>query len=200
MSPWYLWRNAILFFLPIVISAPSLAGEPTEQLRETTNKIVAIVTDPALKAAERAGERKRLIREEVDQRFDWEEMSRRALGRHWTKRTYEEKKEFIYLFGKLLERTYMDRVDDYSGERVLFEGERIDGNFGVVTAKILSRQEKEVPVLYRVKKKSKGWYVYDVSIEGVSLINNYRTQFNTIITRSSYKELIERLKARVGEN
>jgi phospholipid transport system substrate-binding protein len=200
MSPCYLWRNVILLFLPIVVSAPSLAGEPTEQLRETTDKIVAIVTDPELKRAEKAGEKKRLIREAVNQRFDWEEMTRRALARHWARRTDEEKKEFIYLFGKLLERTYLDRVDDYSGERAHFETETVDGNFGVVTAKILTRQEKEISVLYKVKKKGRKWYVYDVSIEGVSLINNYRTQFNSIITRSSYKDLIRRLKARVGEN
>jgi len=134
---------------------------------------------------------------EVFRRFDWEEMSRRTLARHWARRTEEEKREFIELFSKLLERTYLEKVDDYSGEEVIFEGEIIDGDYGVVKTRIVTQKETEIPVLYRVKKKRGEWYVYDISIEGVSLINNYRIQFNSIIVRSSFKSLIKKLKAKV---
>lgn len=197
MAPTYRWQLIVFSLLATVIAVPSLAGEPTEKIKQTTDKIIAIVTDPALKAREREKDRKRLIRNVVDERFDWEEMSRRTLARHWAKRTGEERKEFINLFGKLIERTYMDKVDDYSGEKVRFEGETVDGEYGTVNVRILTKKETEIRVLYRVKKKGGDWYVYDISIEGVSFINNYRTQFNSIIVRSSYENLVKRLKAKV---
>jgi len=174
------------------------AGEPTEQIKETTNKIIAIVKDPKLKSPEKEPERRKLIRKAVDERFDWEEMAKRTLGRHWRKRTEKEKKEFIYLFGKLLERTYLDRVEGYSGEKVAYVGDRIQGDYAIVKVKILTAQDTEIPVLYRMKKKDDKWLVYDITIEGVSLINNYRTQFNNILVRSSFKTLIEKIKAKVG--
>ena len=197
MAPIYRWQLIVFSLLATVIAVPSLAGEPTEKIRQTTDKIIAIVTDPALKTREREKERKRLIRNAVDERFDWEEMSRRTLARHWTKRTDEERKEFVNLFGKLVERTYMDKVDDYSGEKVRFEGESVDREYGIVKVRILTKKETEIRVLYRVKKKGGDWYVYDISIEGVSFINNYRTQFNSIIVRSSYENLVKRLRAKV---
>jgi len=180
-------------------SIPSVAGEPTEQVKATTDRILAIVTDPALKSAEKVKERNNLIRQAVDERFDWEEMSRRTLATHWAQRTPEEKKEFIDLFGKLLERTYMERVGDYSGEKVLYAGERVEEEYAVVDVEILTKQGRSVSVSYRLKKEIDRWLVYDISIEGVSLVNNYRTQFNSILVRSSFKDLMTKLKAKVDE-
>ena len=175
------------------------AGEPIEQIKKTTDKIIDIVKDPALKAPEKEPERRKLIRAAVDEIFDWDEMAKRTLGRHWRKRTEEEKKQFIYLFGKLLERTYLDKVEGYSGEKVIYVGDRVEGNYALVKVKINTKQETEIRVLYRMRKKDRKWMVYDISIEGVSLINNYRIQFNNILVRSSYKKLIEKLKAKVGQ-
>lgn len=188
---------AIFFAVFIFGSALAVAGEPTEKIRETTDKIVGIATDPALQGPEKAADRKRLIRLAVDERFDWKEMSRRTLARHWRKRTEQEKKEFVDLYGKLLEQTYLDRVDGYSGEKVSYEGEKVDGRYGVVKVKILTKQETAILTEYRLKRQGNNWVVYDISIEGVSLINNYRTQFNSIIARSSYKDLIKKLKVKV---
>ncbi len=176
------------------------AGEPTEVIKNVTDKIIEIVKDPALKSPDKEPKRRRLIRETVDEVFDWNEMAKRTLGRHWRKRTEEEKKEFVYLFGKLLERTYLDKVEGYSGEKVIYVGDRVEGNYAIVKVKILTKQDTEVRVLYRMKKKKGKWWVYDISIEGVSLINNYRTQFNNILVRSSFKRLIEKLRAKVGES
>ncbi len=177
---------------------PAFAGEPTEVIRKTTDKIIAIVQDPALQGPEKKSERDRLIRAAAEKIFDKEEMSRRTLARHWRKRTPQEKEEFMELFEDLLEKTYIDRVEGYSGEKVLYQGERVEGNYALVKVDIMTKQETKIPVLYRLKKKQKGWLVYDLSIEGVSLINNYRTQFNSIIMRSSFKGLIKKLKAKVG--
>jgi phospholipid transport system substrate-binding protein len=192
----HLLRVSILFFLTLVMALPTLAVQPMEQIRETTDKIISIVGDPALKSPEKANERKRLIRQAVDERFDWEEMSRRSLARHWKRRTEEEKKEFIYLFGKLLERTYLEQVGNYSGEKVLYLNETIDEKgFGDVSVKIITKQETEIPVRYKVKKNGDGWYVYDISVEGRSLVNNYRKQFEQM----PYNKLIQQLKAKVAQ-
>ena len=200
MTPTCLWRRVTLFFLLLVVPVPSLAGEATDQIKKTTDKIIAILRDPALKAPEKSSEKIRLLRNAVDEQFDWQEMSRRTLARHWARRNNKEKKEFIELFRNLLERTYMDKVGDYAGERAIYRGEKVEGDYGVINVMIVGHQDREIPVMYRMKKKGGKWYVYDVSVEGVSLINNYRTQFNSIILSSSFEGLIEKMKAKVAEN
>ncbi len=195
------FRPWIVFgcLLDIAVALEASAGVPTEQIRVTTDKIIAIVTDPNLKGDEKAPERNRKIRQAVDERFDWEAISRRALGRHWKKRTAEERAEFVTLFGRLLERTYMDKVSDYSGQKVTYAGERIDGEYAVVSMNISTTKNEEISVDYRVRRRGQDWYVYDVSIEGVSLVDNYRVQFNNIIMKSSYEGLRKRLEAKVAE-
>lgn len=188
---------ALFFFVTYGVSSVSVAGEPTEDVRKTTDKLIAIFSDPALKAPDKARERAIQIRKAVDERFDWEEMSKRTLATHWKQRTEKEKKEFIDLFGKLLERTYLDKVESYSGEKVLYIDESVDGNYAVVRVKVVTKKETEILVEYRLKNKSGEWFVYDISVEGVSLVNNYRKQFNSILVRSSYKDLMEKLRAKV---
>jgi len=174
----------------------AMAGEPMQQVKQTTDKILGIVSDPTLKGSAKSEERKRRISSAVDERFDWEEMARRSLGRHWAQRTPDEKREFIQLFRDLLERTYLEKVQGYSGEKVNYEGDTVDGDYGVVKVKILTSSAREIPVEYHLIKKGTNWLVYDFSIEGISWINNYRSQFNSILTKSSFKELVQRLKAK----
>ena len=190
-------RVAFAFLIIGLMGSAALAGEPTEAIKKTTDKIIAIVTDPALKGPDKSEEKAKLIRQAVDERFDWEEMSRRTLARHWQDRTDAQKKEFMELFAELLEATYLDKVEGYSGEKVIYEGERSDGEYAVVAVKIVTQKETEIPVKYRMKKIKNEWRVYDISITGVSLINNYRKQFNSIITRSSFDSLMEKLEAKV---
>jgi phospholipid transport system substrate-binding protein len=124
-------------------------------------------------------------------------MARRSLARHWAQRTAEEKKEFVHLFAELLERTYMSKVEGYSGEKVRYQRETVDGDYAVVKVKILTQKSKDIPVEYRLKKEGDDWLVYDVSIEGVSLVNNYRTQFTSIVLQSSYENLVKKLREKV---
>ena len=181
--------------------APSaLAGMPTEKIKETTDEILAIVTVPDRKEVPLNAEMKKRIRKAVDKRFDWEEMARRSLARHWKKRTELEKTHFVVLFGKLLERTYLDKVEGYSGEKVVYLGESIDDNYAVVNVKIITAKNEEIDVAYRLRQKGNDWLVYDISVAGVSLVNNYRVQFNSIIARSSYESLVERLKEKIAPN
>jgi phospholipid transport system substrate-binding protein len=198
MNVSYLTKGILSLFLALGITVSALGGEPTEKMRQTTDKILSILADPSLKKPPKVEERRRLIRKAVDERFNWEEMARRSLARHWAPRTDEEKKEFIRLFGELLERAYMSKVEGYSGEKVLYEGERVDEDYATVKVKIETKKNVDIPVEYRLKKEGNDWLVYDISIEGVSLVNNYRTQFNSIITQSSYEGLVKKLRAKVA--
>ena len=192
--------SALFFlFLSTFIQDQALAGKPTESVRRVTDILIGIVSDSELSKPDNRKKRDFEIRKAVDEIFDWREMSRRTLARHWRKRSEAERTEFIDLFGKLLERTYLDRVEGYSGEQVFYEAEAIEGDYSVVKVRIITKKQSEIPVFYRMKKKQDEWFVYDISVEGVSLINNYRTQFNSIIKRSSYKELMKKLKEKVEQ-
>lgn len=171
-----------------------MLGEPTQQIKQTTDKILSILSDPALKGPGKAPDREKLIGQAIDKRFDWEELARRSLARYWAQRTPEEKKEFIQIYGELLERTYLDKVEGYSGETVRYEGETIEGEYSTVKVKILTAKKTEISVEYRLMKKEMNWLVYDISIQQVSLVNNYRSQFNGFLQKSPYQELIRRLK------
>ncbi len=199
MGAAYCSRKIAVLLLVLGIAIPAWAGEPTDQIKQTTDKILSIVRDPSLKNPAKEKERRRLIRKAVDERFDWEEMARRSLGRFWAQRTPEERKEFVSLFSDLVQRTYMSKVEDYSGEKVRYDGETMDGDYTVVKVTIVTQKNKDIPVQYRVQKEGDRWLVYDVSIEGVSLVNNYRTQFSSIIQQSSYENLVKRLKAKIAQ-
>lgn len=198
MTPKGLLQVIVVLFMIFVIAASAQADGPMERIKETTDKIIAILSDPALKAPDKAEERRRRLRQVVDERFDWEEFSRRTLAKHWKKRTAKEKREFVPLFGTLIERTYMDKVEDYSGEKVRYEKERVKGKYGLVKAKVVTNDKREIDVDYRLKYKGSDWYVYDVKVVGVSLVKSYRVQFNDIIMQSSYEELVKRLKDKLA--
>ena len=193
----YFRRGLVPLLLVFGIALPVWAGEPTDEIKQTTDKILSILTNPSLKGSSKTAEREKLIRQAIDERFDWEEMARRSLARYWDQRTDGEKKEFVRLYSDLLERTYMDKVEGYSGEKVIYEGESVDNGYAVVRVKIVTKKNTDIRVHYRLKRVENKWLVYDVSIEGVSLVNNYRTQFNSIILKSSYENLVKRLRERV---
>ena len=197
MRSTYFTRSMFSLFLGMAIAVPVLAASPMDEIKQTTNKILSIVTNPAFKAPSKSEEREKLVRQAVDERFDWEEMARRSLAIHWAKRTPEERKQFVHLFADLVERTYLKKVEDYSGEKVLYEGEIKEDDYATVRVKIVTKRGEDIPVEYRLKQERDGWFVYDVSIEGVSLVNNYRIQFHSIISQSSYENLVKRLREKV---
>jgi phospholipid transport system substrate-binding protein len=194
MSPARLLRWILGFSMALLVSAPALAGDARDQIKQTTDRILSILSDPSFKGSAKTEERRREIRKAIDERFDWEEMVQRSLATHWSKRTPEEKREFVNLFKDLLERAYINKVDDYSGEKMVYTGETVDGDRAVTKIKIVTSKNKEIPLEYRLMKKGPQWLVYDISIEGVSLVNNYRTQFNSIIVKNGYEELVKKLK------
>src|SRR5712691_1812740 len=162
--------------LALLAARDAGAGVPTDQLRGPIDLVLKIVTDPELKKEARTAERRKRIREVVNQIFDFTEISQRCLGRHWQARTPAEREQFIALFGDVLE-----------------------GELAIVKTRIVTKQETEIPVDYRMFLKDGRWAVYDVSIEGISLIGNYRTQFNAVIQRSGYPDLVAKLTAKRDE-
>ena len=190
-------RTPALAALAAVAAFTLLAGRPvwagpTEQLREYTDQVIKVLDDPALAR----GDRRAAIRKIAHEAFDVNETARRVLARHWQARTPAERDEFTQLFADLLERTYIAKIDLYGGEHLKFTDERIDGENAVVRAKVTTRQGTEVPVEGRMHKRADRWLIYDVAIENISLIANYRAQFDRIIRTSSYAELVKRLRMR----
>ena len=175
------------------------AGGPQDHIRQTTDQILAIVKDPALKAPDKKEARREKIQQAVDRRFNWEVMARGALGGHWRRRTPEERQVFVPLFVKLVRNTYMARIEGYSGDKVLYKGERIDGAYGSASVEIVNAKGTAIPVVYRMQKIGEQWLVYDVTIEGVRLVLNYRTQFASMLDRMSFKAFIEKLEAKVAK-
>ena len=190
---------ALAGLLAAVAAAPAWAGPPTDQLRGAIDRVVKTLDNPAYKGEAHASERKVAVRKIANDIFDFAEIARRSLGRHWQGRTDKEHEEFIVLFGDLLERSYISKIELYGGEKILYTGERLDGDTASVITKIVTKNGTEVPVEYRLLRRGERWLVYDVSIEGVSLVSNYRTQFNKIIQTSSYAELVRKMKAKQDE-
>lgn len=198
------WTTMISVFVTTSMLASPMAleaaaGVPTEQLRGSVDKVLKLVGDPAVKR-EPVRERRAALRKIADDIFDWEETAKRSLGTHWQQRTTAEREEFVRLFADLLERSYMSKIELYDGEKVGYAGDTIDGNLAVVRTKLVNKAGNEMGVNYKMlRRDGERWRVYDVEIEGVSLVANYRTQLNSLLRRSSYPEVVRALKAKTTE-
>src|SRR6266511_340405 len=186
------WHRLIPMVTVLVLgSGPhAWAGPPTDQLRTYTDQVLKILQSPSMTLADRR-EAVRNLAEEV---FDVTETAKRALGQHWLKRTPAERDEFVKLFANLLEQTYINRIDEFGGERLTYVSEQIEGDRAIVRAKITTKNGTDVPVESRVLLKDNRWLIYDILIENLSLISNYRAQFDRVIRTASYDELVTRLK------
>jgi phospholipid transport system substrate-binding protein len=176
--------------------APGSAGEPTEQLRGQLERVVKTVQDPEVKKGGRAAER-RAVRKIAEEIFDFDDTARRTLARHWAQRSPAERTEFVAVFADVFEHAYLSKVELLQGDRVAYLSESIEGGVATVRTRLTTRQGSQLDVDYRMQQRgtSGRWLVNDVLIEGVSLVDNYRNQFNSVIQRSSYQELLRRLKA-----
>lgn len=185
--------------LLLLVAARAWAGAPTDQLKAEIDRALKVLEDPELKKPGKARERRAAVRRIADGIFDFGETAQRSLARHWAARTPAEREEFVRLFADLLERSYLSRIELYGGEKISYLGETLDGDQAVVRTKLVTKEGSEIPVDYRMLRRGDRWLVYDVVIEGVSLIANYRAQFNKIVTTSSYQELVRRMKTKQDE-
>jgi phospholipid transport system substrate-binding protein len=194
-------RYMLLALVAVAANLCACAGEPSAQVRATTDKILALLADPALKTEARNSERRQLIRNELDQRVDWAMVARSSLGRHWAKRTQAEKTEFVSLFSRLLDESFIDKFETHQGEldKVEYLGEKIIDEYASVKAQVTTRNQIVHPVEYRLQKSGKDWRIYDLLLEGVSLVKNYRDQFDEILAKSSYEKLVADLRAKIPQ-
>ena len=181
---------------PLPFAGAATVGSATDDLRPAVEQVLHVLADPRLAGPEKKAERLAALRKVMERTIDFPDAARRALAVHWPARTSEERDEFIGLFTDLVIESYAVQLDGDGIERVVFVGESADEDVVTVHTRVDSGQRVSVPVDYRMHRRDSRWLVYDVLVEGVSLVGNYRAQFNTVIRTKSYAELIRRMKTR----
>src|SRR5262249_22543408 len=186
----------VVFVLVVLVGVThAAAGAPTDQVRQYTDQVLKLLDDPNVQGADRRA----AVRKAAIEIFDVQETAKRALGRHWQARTPAEREDFVQLFADLLERTYINKIDIYRGEKLVYTNEAIDGEYATVRARVVTKQRGDIPVDAKMIRRGDRWLIYDISVENISLISNYRAQFDRIIRSASYQELVTRLKTKREE-
>ena len=192
---------SVVFFATLIAvvvwAGTASAGVPTDQIRATVDRVLAILKDPKLNSTEAKEARRAELRKAIFPRFDFEEMSKRSLGSEWRRRTPAEQKEFVRLFTELLKDSYVDSIESYHGDKVLYRGESKDNGYAEVNTAVLNKGGEEFAIDYRLNIEGREWKVYDVIIENVSVVNNYRSQFSRILGRSSFADLLQIIRAKI---
>ena len=185
---------AALWLAISLVAADAVAGLPTDQIKATVEKALVVLKDPRFKPPAKQQERRDQLRQILFARFDFAEMAKRSLGPDWRRRTPQEQEDFVRLFTEILERAYADIIESYTNEKIVYVREKVDGNYADVYSKIVTAKGEEYTINYKAQLAGNDWKVYDVIAENVSLVNNYRSQFTRVISKSSYEELVRRLR------
>ncbi len=180
-------------------ASPAAAGEPTKQLKSGIGAVIDILRDASLKGDTKKSERRVRLRKAIGKQFDFEEMARRSLARYWKKRNKQERKEFVTLFSGILGKSYIGKIEGYTDEKIRYVKEKTDDEFARVKTLIVTKRKQEIPITYRMHKVENKWMVYDVIIEGVSLVNTYRQQFRSFLQNKHFDALVKRLREKLGE-
>lgn len=183
--------------LTIFLTAGQALATPTEDVRRTVDEVVRIVADKEMKKNETR--RRQALKKSISVVFDYKEMAKRSLGKHWKERSEAEKRQFADLFASLLENSYAAKIESYNNEKIVYLKESVEGDHAEVKSKVVTAKRDEFTLDYRLVQEGGRWMVYDVVIEGVSLVSNYRTQFNKIITSNGYAELVKKLQHKTDE-
>jgi phospholipid transport system substrate-binding protein len=195
----YKWVPKVsLAFLIIVAPWAVHAGEPLDVVKSAADRVIALLRDPALKGADKKRERIESLKAIINPIFDYDEVARRTLGPHWRRRSAVEQEEFTKLLRAFIEKIYCNSIDDYNGERVVFGRESLELEYAVVESKLINLKNEQSPVIYRLRKTDGKWKVYDAVVEDISIVNNYRSQFDRVISKSSYDELKKMLRDKAG--
>ena len=178
--------------------AAQAAVSPTESVKRTIDEVIRILDDREMQRPGRLMERRKLLEKVIAARFDYREMAKRTLPKQWKTLSEAERKEFVDLFQSFLSSSYADKIEGYAGEQVRYLAERREGDYAEVRTRLVS-EKTEIPIDYRLMGKSEEWFVYDVIADGISLVKNYRSQFDKIIRDSGYPELVEDLRKKSKE-
>lgn len=191
---------AVLLFLFASLPIPVAAqGQATAEIKGVVDEVVRIVSDPELKKPEKERARRQALKRSIGRIFDYAEMAQRSLATHWKERTPAERKEFVSVFETLLENSYAGKIESYHNEKIVYLKEIPSGDYTEVKSKVIAAKGDEYSLDYRLIRKGSRWMVYDVVIEGVSLVSNYRGQFNRIINKQGYPELLKKLRTKSEE-
>jgi phospholipid transport system substrate-binding protein len=175
------------------------AGVPTDQVRQTADRVLSVLQDSRLKSPDKQQERRAQIRQIIANRFDFGEMAKRALGSNWQKVSNDERREFVELFTELLEKSYADQIESFNGEKIVYGRENVSQDQADVNTKIVTKKGEEIAVNYKLQSNAGDWKVYDVVIEDISIVNNFRSQFNRILANASFAELLKKLQSKSVE-
>jgi phospholipid transport system substrate-binding protein len=201
-------RRSVGRIAPLVLSllmvsggfSAAVAAGPMTEINATVKQVTKILADPVLREKEKQVERDTLLRHAIAPRFDFPEMAKRSLGSYWNRLTTDQQRKFARLFTGLLERAYLGRIESYHGGGFVFTRQTISGGYAEVDSKLVTTHEDDIPINYFLYRVGNGWKIYDVVIEGISLVNNYRAQFDDVIYRYSYGELVRRMKQKLAQN
>ena len=194
-----IWLSGLALLVALVVACPTFAGVPLDTVKANVTSVLDVLRDPKLRgeAGRKAKEEK--IEAAADTLFDFVELSKRTLGLNWNKFTVEQRKEFVRLFETLLRGIYVDRITAYTDEQVKFTKEVPLSETTAEVDSTVTGKGGRVEIDYRVMKGESGWRVYDVVIDGVSLISNYRTQFREILANNPPEKLLETLREKSGK-
>jgi phospholipid transport system substrate-binding protein len=190
-------KRIITLALAGVFLASYAFATPTDDVKKTVDEVVRIVADKEMKKQEQ--KRRQALKKTISRIFDYGEMAKRSLGKHWNQRTPAERKQFVDLFASLLENSYAGKIESYNNEKIVYIRENVEGDHAEVKSKVVTAKRDEFTLDYRLLNENGKWMVYDVVIEGVSLVSNYRSQFNRIITANGYSELVKKLQTKTDE-
>ena len=189
----------LLMFMIVLSPLGAEAGLPLDTVEKNVNSVLNILRDPALQGEANKEAKQKKIESIADQMFDYVALSRLTLGKSWNQFSREQQKEFVSLYRTILEKAYMDKILSYTDEKVIFDKElMLAENKAEVQTKIITKSA-EIPIFYRVYLKEGEWKVYDVIIEGISLIKNYRTQFREILANNPPEEVLKILREKTSE-
>jgi len=193
-------RSVLCMITALFLATNAVAGVSngvTDEVKKTVDEVVRIVSDKEMKKNDQ--KRRQALKKSISKIFDYSEMAKRSLGKHWNARTPAEKKQFADLFASLLENSYASKIESYNNEKIVYLKETTDADHAEVKSKVVTAKRDEFTLDYRMINQNGKWMVYDVVIEGVSLVSNYRTQFNKIINKDGYPALVHKLQTKTDE-
>lgn len=194
-----MFKRILLFTIAMMMVALPAFASVTDEIKVAVDRVIKIVSDKEMKKPVNEQKRRTAIKQAIGTVFNHQEMARRSLGRHWNSRSKEEQRQFVELFANLLENSYAEKIESYNNEKIVYLREIVDSDYAEVKSKVVGTKNDEYTLDYKALKKDGKWVVYDVVIEGVSLVSNYRTQFNKIISANGYGELLKKLQLKNDE-
>jgi phospholipid transport system substrate-binding protein len=186
---------SVVVMFVLQVAALAEAGLPTDQTRTTVDKVISILQQ----SGPRKEEKRQQLRDIIYSRFDFAEMAKRSLGPHWSRRTPQEQQQFTKVFADLLESSYVDKIEGYNGEKVSYTREQQDKDSAEVFTKVITKKNEEFSINYKLHPVDGEWKVYDVVVEDISLVNNYRSQFNRVLANASFDELMKKLQQKTPD-